>query len=320
MARVVLIALIALISIACSPDIEPSRGTVDVEILYATARERTGEPAAEHFYGGRRGGPEVGRALVRVPHDPRMGARELGEPARVAALASIEPLPQIASDAAAALVFVPGFDVSFEGGARRAAQLGYDLEFEGQVVLFSWPSLGGYGGDEVEVLRSAPQLRDLIERLAEHVTTIHVVAHGMGVRTIAAALNALEVERSAVRIGELALVAPDVDAREFIDRIAPAIGGRVRRLTVYVSSRERALAHDVDDSALGDTVNGIPLGDQFETVDASAVGTSLLGHAYWGDRRSVVTDLRALLSGRDRDGLMEQRIGRATYRVIEPPP
>lgn len=317
MARV---ALFVLFSIACSPDVEPLRGTVDVSILYATTRGRTGDPSAERFYGGGRGGPEVGRAHVRVPHDPRMGDRELGEPARVATLASIEPLAQISSDAPAALVFVPGFDVSFEGGARRAAQLGYDLEFEGQVVLFSWASLGGYGGDEVEVLRSAPQLRDLIERLHEQVGTVHVVAHGMGVRAIATALNSLELDHSAVHIGELALVAPDVDLREFIDRIAPAIGGRVERLTVYVSSGERALAHDYDGSLLGDTDNGVPLGDQFETVDASAVDTSLLGHAYWGDRRSVVTDLRGLLSDRDRDALMEQHIGRATYYVIEAPP
>lgn len=312
--------LLALLLIACTPDYVPPRGTVEVEILYATTRERTGETDPERFYARARSDYQVGHATVRLPHDPRMGDRETGEPARVARLTSVEPTDALAPDVDAVVVFVPGFDVSFEGGARRAAQLAYDLELDGVVTLFSWPSVGGYGGDEVEVLRSAPHLRDLLEALCEQTDTVHVVAHGMGARTVSAALRALEHESSTAHLAQVVLVTPDMEADPFIHRIAPSVATRSDRLTVYVSRNERALAWDFDDNLLGDPDDGIALGEGFETVDASEVDTSLHGHAYHGDRRSVITDLRSLLAGTERDTLMEQHIGRVTYHSIEPAP
>jgi hypothetical protein len=49
------------------------------------------------------------------------------------------------------LVFLHGYNVTFEQAARRAAQVAYDLRFPGIVVLFSWPSAGRphyYAADE----------------------------------------------------------------------------------------------------------------------------------------------------------------------------
>jgi esterase/lipase superfamily enzyme len=39
-----------------------------------------------------------------------------------------------------ALVFVHGYNTSFDNAIRRAGQLAYDLKFDGPVFLFSWPS------------------------------------------------------------------------------------------------------------------------------------------------------------------------------------
>jgi len=39
-----------------------------------------------------------------------------------------------------ALLFIHGFNVSFEDGCRRAAQIAYDIKFPGPVFLYSWPS------------------------------------------------------------------------------------------------------------------------------------------------------------------------------------
>jgi esterase/lipase superfamily enzyme len=62
-------------------------------------------------------------------------------------------------------VFTHGYNVSFEEAARRAAQLAFDLNFRGRVVLFSWPSCGsllGYGADEERALLSAHTFRGFL--------------------------------------------------------------------------------------------------------------------------------------------------------------
>jgi len=44
------------------------------------------------------------------------------------------------------LVFVHGYNVSFEDAAVRAAQVAADLNFDGSVLLFSWPSAASVTG------------------------------------------------------------------------------------------------------------------------------------------------------------------------------
>ena len=44
-----------------------------------------------------------------------------------------------------ALIFVHGFNVSFDNALFRAAQIAYDLNFDGPGVSFSWPSRGQAG-------------------------------------------------------------------------------------------------------------------------------------------------------------------------------
>src|SRR5262249_30812720 len=59
-----------------------------------------------------------------------------------------------------ALVFVHGYNVSFENAIRRAGQIAYDLNFDGPVFVFSWPSRGrltGYISD-----------RDTVDVAARH--------------------------------------------------------------------------------------------------------------------------------------------------------
>ena len=206
-----------------------------------------------------------------------------------------------------------------EDAARRAAWLAYDLEVEGRLGFFAWPSVGTYGGDEVRVLRAAASLRTWLVELASEGRRVPPIPHSLGARAVTAALSALALEETAPRLGELILVAPDVDADEFVRDVAPQIRPFVARITVYASANERALHHDLDEDALGDTAHGVRLDPRFETIDASAVDTSLLGHAFDGSRRSVVSDIDALLAGRSRERL-EQHLGDATYWTLEGPP
>ena len=41
-----------------------------------------------------------------------------------------------------ALVFVHGYDTSFDNALYRTAQIAYDLRFDGAPFLYSWPSGG----------------------------------------------------------------------------------------------------------------------------------------------------------------------------------
>lgn len=289
-----------------------------MEVAYATTRAPTGVSDPLRFYGQDVGGLRQGVATVRVPHDPRNGERETGAPQQRATLVGVRSGTGAHTDEV--LVFVHGFDVRFRGAARRAAQLAYDLGWEGRVAFFSWPSLGTYGGDEVRVLHAATALKDWLVELALQGTTVHVLAHSLGARAVTTALRALANEEDPPSFGHVVLVAPDIAADDFTDAIAPAIAPLVERITVYASAHERALHYDLDADSVGDTEEGVTLSEHFDTIDASAVNTSLLGHARLDDRESVVTDIAALLNGDERPWRLEQRIGQRRYWTLEAPP
>ena len=43
------------------------------------------------------------------------------------------------------LVFVHGFNVRYQEAVLRAAQINYDLKYQGPIILFSWPAGAGDG-------------------------------------------------------------------------------------------------------------------------------------------------------------------------------
>src|SRR5262249_46174327 len=124
---------------------------------------------------------------------------------------------------------------------------------------------------------------------------------------------------------ELILTAPDIDADTFKNDIAPAILNDVKRVTLYASSQDKAL--DLSESVhgyprAGDTRDGIIIVPPMETIDASAVDTSLVGHSYFADRSSVISDIYYLIQdskpASDRFGMMaEKRYGKQ-YWIFKP--
>ena len=63
------------------------------------------------------------------------------------------------------LVFLHGYNVSFEEAAIRAAQIGFDLKISGAVAFFSWPSQGsllGYAADEATIEASEAAIADFL--------------------------------------------------------------------------------------------------------------------------------------------------------------
>lgn len=155
---------------------------------------------------------------------------------------------------------------------------------------------------------------------------VSLIAHSMGNRALTSALRDLSFlpEETRPDFREVILTAPDVDADLFKSDIAPAIVKTARRVTLYASSNDRALAYSK-------TVHGYPrAGDSgrqllvlpgIDTIDVSAVDTSLLGHSYYGSNDTVLADLFDLLhegkSPDQRKWLSPQEFGAMKYWIFQ---
>jgi esterase/lipase superfamily enzyme len=215
------------------------------------------------------------------------------------------------------LLFIHGYNVTFTQALRRTAQLAYDLNFSGTPILYSWPSQGtalGYLIDETNITWTEPHLQAVLSIVRSKVEArnVNVVAHSMGNRALIHCLASNRgnpVDRGAT-FRHIVLAAPDIDAAVFRNLATHIVQEKESRMTLYASSRDRALQ-------LSRRVHGYPragdsgdalvvLPDLLDTIDATAVSTSLLGHSYYGDDRSIVSDIYALF----RDGALPPRFCR----------
>jgi esterase/lipase superfamily enzyme len=229
-------------------------------------------------------------------------------------------------------VFVHGYNVTFHDAVRRTAQLAYDLEFDGVPILYSWPSQGEllqYTVDESNVEWTVHNLKHFLQDLSSRsgAQTIHLIAHSMGNRALAAALRALatDPDYNPAPFQQVVLAAPDIDAETFKREIAPAIRKIAGRVTLYASSRDEALA-------VSKQIHGYPRagesGDKLvvlpgiDTIDVSTVDTSFIGHSYYGNNRSLLADLFALLNKSlppvQRDQLQLAQRDELPYWVFQP--
>ncbi|HEX6374895.1 MAG TPA: alpha/beta hydrolase, partial [Allosphingosinicella sp.] len=111
------------------------------------------------------------------------------------------------------IVFIHGYNVSFEEAALRAAQIGSDLGLNGAMAFFSWPSRGSLAayirdGQSIEASEDAIAtfLIDFAERSGAE--RIHVIAHSMGNRGVLGAVNKIGQavqDRTAGRFGQFIL-------------------------------------------------------------------------------------------------------------------
>ena len=69
------------------------------------------------------------------------------------------------------IIFVHGYNVTFEEAALRTAQVAYDIEFKGVPVIYSWPAQGNtlsYTVDQINAAWSRPHLVEFLQLLIEH--------------------------------------------------------------------------------------------------------------------------------------------------------
>ncbi|MEP7220788.1 MAG: alpha/beta fold hydrolase [Bacteroidota bacterium] len=299
-----------------------------VSLFYATDRKPTGDKRPSQYYGAERGNLVYGQCDVTIPRRHHLcvierphwwmlrfkentskdiillGTTQLEWDELVSLVKkdlNIAPRRKI-------LIFVHGYNVSFAEAARRTAQLVFDLSYEGVPFLFSWPSAGstlGYIHDLECARGSASKFRKFILDIAtqSNCGDIQIIAHSMGGVVITEALRDAELrsklDESNVKLSDIILAAPDLDAKVFAEEIVPAIASVSRSITVYASSGDMPLTMSsylrggMQRVGIIDTNREIV--DMIDTIDASNIADSLLGHGYFSDTAPMINDMYHLL-------------------------
>ncbi len=205
-----------------------------------------------------------------------------------------------------ALVFVHGYNVSFENAVKRTAQIVHDLKFDGAPICYSWTSHGAladYTKDMANADATVVALQTFLEDTVRETgsTTLHLVAHSMGNRALLQALDRIAVGSTRgdnKMFGQLVMAAPDVSVNDFRSRYVPSAKKLAQSVTLYASSRDRALLASTEihgHNRAGLAGENLVVMEGLDTIDVSEIDTSLIGHSYYGDHPELIRDLRALV-------------------------
>jgi esterase/lipase superfamily enzyme len=302
-------------------------GFATVRVFYGTDRAPTGKAKASNFYGNKRGELEVGYLDVSIPETHKYGELETSSRWSVFAhtmgddelkrkyilLLNVAALEQESfneelqqhvesSPSNDILLFVHGYNSSFEDAARRAAQLAYDLDFDGTPMMYSWPSQAStmsYTVDEAVVRLSGRRMARFLREIVEEAGAdrIHLIAHSMGNRALVEALERLAAEQqgeaSEPMFGQIVFTAPDVD-RDFFVEAVQGLQGSAERITLYASENDLALhssavLHGAPRAGLAG--KGIVSAAGIDTIDMSDIDADLLGHGYFAAKEGAIYDL-----------------------------
>jgi esterase/lipase superfamily enzyme len=239
------------------------------------------------------------------------------------------------------LVFVHGFNVSFNGALEAGARLARDVRIRAaatdagrpvNVVVFSWPSDGeavplmSYYSDREDARASGPALARAFLKLREFLLkmrvedrcerSIHLLAHSMGAYVLRQGLQALiakEPDSLTRAFDQILLAAPDEDDDTFERddklRPLPRLG---RQVTVYFNPADRALTISDKTKANPDRLgsDGPRMVDllpkKVVLVDCRNVARHAdptVQHSYFVRSRAMAFDIGAVLSGLDAEAI-----------------
>ena len=314
-----------------------------VPVFFGTDRDRTSEDLQRATYGAERAKRlEMGRALVTVPkiHEVPQIERpwvyrlpfssvvlyqEDEDPAKHFTLRQVRVLTQnqllavikerlrnSSSFKEHALVFVHGFNTSFDYALYRTAQIAYDLKFDGAPFVYSWPSKGSvtsYSYDRESAEQAEPYLKQFLEMVVKSsgAKSVSVVAHSMGNQVLLPVLRSMRGSMpEGVKLSQVILAAPDVD-RDGFEFLARQIQGVSAGVTLYAHANDRALeisrtfwggvprAGDVPEAGPV-IVNGV------DTIDVTEVSTDVfaLNHSGYAENKALLNDIQLLIQTGER--------------------
>ena len=206
-----------------------------------------------------------------------------------------------------ALIFVHGYNTSFDEGLSRLAQLKWDLQYHRPAILFSWPSrddLLSYVFNSNSALYARKHFIELIKILEQEcdVKKLNIVAHSMGNLVVVDALSEYAKSNVPLQIAQLIMAAPDMDSdlyRQDIKNLSKSVEG----MTLYASANDKAMLASrlvAQGRRAGDVVDGVPvLAPGVEAIDVSAIGDDMfaLNHDTFATKRPLIDDMHLILEG-----------------------
>ncbi|WP_312795416.1 alpha/beta hydrolase [Tianweitania sp.] len=225
--------LVPVADAASNPQVE-----ADHDIFIATTRAKSDDPA--YVYSGSRAedGVSFARIDVTVPAVHQVGMIERSRnnkpdparfftPTQIALYKEDGPFRRdldadIKKKGGRALVFIHGYNTSFDEAVYRTTQIVHDAKYPGTPVLFTWAS-AGRTLDYVYDSNSATVARDSLEQtlrvLADSgASRIDIIAHSMGTWLTMEALRQLAITNDGTlngKLGDVILASPDIDIDVF---------------------------------------------------------------------------------------------------------
>ena len=204
------------------------------------------------------------------------------------------------------VVFVHGFNNSFEEAARKTAQLTWDLRFDGAPILYSWPSRNSllkYTEDEDTVQWTAFHLRafldELVQRIDPRENPSDCAQHGKPRPDFGPA----DHRRKTPGKRETSIRSSCARRAGHRGRNNGPAGrrGLARGEADHpVCIRQRRCSHSFQVRAwrvAGGREGQVPADRAgIDTVDASAARTDFMGHAYFDNSVDIITDMQRMFA------------------------
>lgn len=307
-------ALALTLSLVCAPSFAQE---TEREVPFLTLRNPGGPDGPSPYFGDERSGLRAGLCRLRDVDigglEPIVGAvpsfmRE--QLLRVDSVRIMEPgdlLDGLQDKASTPALFVHGYFIDFEKGCRRAALLQENARLDSRLLWFSWPSDGdiaNYTRDEADLYWSVPDLASAIIDLDSRTgaaDALDVLGHSLGARGVVLALHEVAYLRPDIRLGNVVLLAPDMDF-EIFAKLLPRIAQITENISIYTSDEDHPLALSAQlhgYARLGQSGNDVGSLFGVEIIDLSAVpNESPSGHLYHIHNTRVGDDLDLLLNSR----------------------
>lgn len=202
-----------------------------------------------------------------------------------------------------ALIYIHGYNTSFEEATIRAGQIGFDLKVP-LTAFFSWPSQGefkDYLVDEDMIQNSEAYIVEFLENFAKNINPekIHIIAHSMGNRGLLRAFQrmfSLASNNLHIKFGQIFLAAPDVTVNLFKE-LATLYPTHSKRTTIYVSSKDKALGASewLHKNPRAGLLPPVTLVNNIDTIEVTDIDITILGHSYFGDAKALLYDIHDLI-------------------------
>ena len=220
-------------------------------LLVATTRKAVDNAKDKPWFGAERAKLTVARAKLVAPEEGRFSLASIGMDDWRVDKVELLPKPSalFGEGARDVLIYVHGFNQTFETAAVDAARLSSGVNFRGDAVVFSWPSkakLLDYGYDRESAMWSRDALDQVLTGFIRSRSTgrVHIVAHSVGTTLTMEALRQIYLRlglQAIERVGAVVFAAPDIDKDVFASSVE-RVGALASKITVITATNDRALA------------------------------------------------------------------------------